>query len=428
MRPTPAELDALLAQHGSNRRVANALDVDEKTVRRWRRDNGQAPAPKTGRQPKAERPSITVKGDEATIVSAASPDLGEIGDLIRERGLDPDEWEVVATTLNEWEALAYGGGPDGEPRTVTLRQRKVTLKRKVSLLLLSPATHVPELVHSIPARRTVGEWSKGLRDGNAPRVYVVEGDHQIPYHDKALDAAATSLVYDLQPDVHVFLGDTLDLPTISRHDDHPAAMATPQDCIDEAYAMLRRRAEAAPSARRLKLKGNHDWRMESELLKRAERMYGIRPAGEDIPALSLRRLLHMDALGVELVEHPLGWEHAEVELIAGPGGLVVRHGWITGHNTAGRSLSKRGRSLIVGHNHSREHVFQWDPSAGVERQAAVAGTMSQARGESFPHFAVCDDWLQGLVVVTHWTTGAFVIEHARWDGDALYWRDRRYKP
>jgi hypothetical protein len=413
LKPTPEELDALVAEHGSNRRVATHLGVDESTVRRWRRAAGRQSSPRSGEAPKPERASFTVAGDEATIVSQAGPELGKVGDLIRENGLDPEEWEVVSTTVNRWEALAYGGGPDGEPRTVTLRQVKVTLKRRPTLQLLSPARHVPALVRP---RATA-------RDRRAPRHYIVEGDHQLPYNDPELDACATALVADLQPERHVFLGDTLDLPTISRHDDHPAATATPQECIDEGYALLRRRAEAAPNARRQKLLGNHDWRLQSELLKRAERMYGLR---EDVAALSLRRLLQMDALGVELVEHPLGFSHAEVELIEGTAGLVVRHGWITGANTAARSLRKRGRSLIVGHTHSREHAFVWDPSAGVERQALVAGTMSLVRSRRFPHFAPCDDWLQGLVVVTHWPDGGWIAEHAVYSDGALYWRDRRY--
>jgi hypothetical protein len=159
-------------------------------------------------------------------------------------------------------------------------------------------------------------------------------------------------------------------------------------------------------------------------------MYGIKPASingaEEIPSLSLRRLLHLDALGIELVEDPRGWMHAEVELIPGLAGLVVRHGWITGANTAGRSLAKRGRSMIVGHTHSREHAFDWDPSAGLERQAVVAGTMSLVRDQRFPHFAPCDSWLQGFVTVTRWPDGQFVIDHARWDGETLTWRDRRW--
>lgn len=207
-------------------------------------------------------------------------------------------------------------------------------------------------------------------------------------------------------------------------------MAAVNDVIQASYQILRDKAEASPASRRRKLKGNHDYRIEAELLGRAERMYDIRPAstgdGEELPALSLRRLLHLDALGIELVEDVRGWEHAEVELVPGPEGLVARHGWLTGANTAGRSLRKRGRSLIVGHTHGREHTFQFDPSMGVERQAAVIGCMCKVRDRIFPHFAVCDDWLQGCAIVSRWSDGSFLIEHCAWDGKRLTWRNERF--
>lgn len=281
---------------------------------------------------------------------------------------------------------------------------------------VEPATHVPSLAKPKPLRRCKSE----------PWVAVIESDHQAPYFQPELDAAQTAMVADLQPRIHVFAGDLMDLPTISRHADHPAAQATPQECVDAAYHILRRRAEAAPNAQRLKLKGNHDWRIEGEQLVRAERMYGLHPADDPEPALSVRRLLHLDALGVELVEDPRGWQHAEVELVPGINGLVVRHGWLTGHNTAARTLAKRGRSIIVGHGHNREHAFQWDPSACVERQAAMTGTMSLARNERFPHFAPLDKWLQGSMVVSVWPDGNWIMEHARWHDGHLYWRDRRW--
>jgi hypothetical protein len=281
--------------------------------------------------------------------------------------------------------------------------------------------------------RTVPAHSHRWND-ETPELIVIEGDHQIPYHDPSLHAASLAALRHFHErenlTEHVFLGDTGDFPTISKHADHPSAMASVNEVIQGCYDVLRAKREAAPNARARKLKGNHDWRLEGELLLRSERMYGIKPAdtgnGAQLPALSLQNLLHLDALGIELVEDPRGWSHGEVELVSGIGGLVVRHGWLTGQNTAQRSMLKRGRSLVVGHTHSREHVFVWDPSASVERQAAVAGTMSLVRDQRFPHFATCDNWLQGFITVTRWPDGEFAIEHARWDGKALHWRDRRW--
>jgi hypothetical protein len=408
---TIAEIRAAIEQHGSIRRAAPNLGCDERTLRRRLKRAEVDNQPEPG--------SVQVEGDTATITEPPTPrpKLGDIGKLIRERGLDPDEWVVVSTTLNEWDGPVKGGG------TQRLKQWKVTLRRAPHLILASPAVHVPR----------VGPRSRP-RNPLKPELIVVEGDHQVPYHDPKLHEASLYALQELHDrhgmTEHVFLGDTGDFPTISKHADHPAASTSVNDVIQGVYELLREKREAAPNARARKLKGNHDWRVEGELLLRAERMYGIKPASidgeEEIPSLSLRRLLHLDALGIELVEDPRGWMHAEVELVSGIAGLLVRHGWITGANTAGRSLAKRGRSMIVGHTHSREHTFDWDPSAGLERQAVVAGTMSLVRDQRFPHFAPCDSWLQGFVTVTRWPDGQFVIEHALWDGESLRWRDRRW--
>jgi hypothetical protein len=402
---TLAAIEAAVGEHGSIRKAATALGRDESVLRRRLKRAGSALAPSSSRS------SLAVDGDEATLI-APDAKASTVEALIRENGLDPAEWIVVSTTINRWDGPVKGGG------TQPLRQVKVTLRRKPEHVFPVVARHVPAIVRPKNVRR----------DPSRPRLVIVEGDHQAPYFDPELDAAATAMHADLQPDEQVFLGDGLDLPTASRHADHPAAQASPQECIDAYYAILRRRREAAPGARARKLKGNHDWRLESYLLDHAAKFYGLRPADSDVPALSLQNLLALDALGVELVEDPRGWDHGEVELVEGQRGLVVRHGWLTGANTAGRSLAKRGRSLLVGHTHGREHVFAWDPSAGVERQAAVVGTMSRVRHREFPHFAVSDSWLQGLATVAIWPDGSFMIEHARWDGRALHWRDRRWTP
>jgi hypothetical protein len=428
LKPTPEQVVATLAERGSIRKTATALSVPRSSLQDWiaewseqdttfaerlnaARNHGQRMRPEAH-----HKPGLVLKDGQAIATGDPLADGLQTRDAeryLRERwGLPEDEWVNVSVTVNEWQGPVAGGGAQ------TFAQAKGSFRKIADVALVSPAVHVPELIRPKPVRRAA----------EAPRLYVVEGDHQAPYFDPALDAAATAMVADLQPERHVFLGDLMDFPTISRHADHPAAMANVKECLEAGYGILRRRAEAAPNAERFFLKGNHDWRLESELLLRAERMANITPVGEDEPALSLRRLLHLDKLGVELVTDPRGWEHAEVDLVPGRKGLVVRHGWLTGANTGKRSLDKRGRSLLVGHGHGREHYFAWDPSAETERQAAMVGTMSRTRDVVFPHFATCDDWLQGLATVTVWPSGRFVIEHARWEDGALYWRDRAWRP
>lgn len=360
---------------------------------------------------------MTVRKDGERVVTG-EPVLGGLATqdaegYLRERwGLPAEEWLVGSVTVNEWEGPAGGGS------VVTYAQAKGTFRKIADLGILSPAQHCPPLVRTTSVRR------KPAR----AQTWVIEYDHQAPYHDPLLDTATTAMVADLQPDGHLFGGDLLDLPTISKHADHPSAQATPQECVDAGYGILRRRAEAAPGARRIKLRGNHDWRIEGEQLARAERLHGLAPAGEAEAALSLRRLLHLDTLGVELVEDPRGWQHDEAEIVPGPKGLVARHGWLTGANTAEKSMKKRGRSILVGHTHQPEHHYWWDPSMECHRQGVVVGAMCLTRNVRFPHFAVLDNWMAGPATVTVLPNGEFVIEQSRWVDGRLYWRDRSWKP
>ena len=444
MRPTHDQMIEAVREHGSFRAAAKVLGVSDYWIRKQAAKDAEfAASLKAAREqfgyrgdvPPEVRPAplkLDVKQDQMTLVySTDNPELGEIGDLIRNAGLDPDEWLVTNVTLNKWEGMTAPQWSEEhmEKRNskMPLNQWKVTLARKPHLILAAPAVHVPPLQRPKRRRPTLDK----------PELIVVEGDHQIPYNCKRLHAASLYALEDFYKRHnmrrHVFLGDTLDLPTISAHRDHPAAMALVNECIQGGYNVLLDKRTAAPVDVCEKLKGNHDFRLESELLGRAERMYGIKPASltgeEQLPALDLRRLLHLERLGIELVEDPRGWQHAEVELVEGIGGLVVRHGWLTSANSAAKSLQKRGRSMIVGHTHRPEHHFIWDPSAEVERQAVTAGTMSEVRGgggKLYPHFVPLDTWLQGCVLVTRWPDGRFAIEHARWTGSALRWRDKEW--
>jgi hypothetical protein len=373
-----------------------------------------------GEAARAEQASCHVDRErgEATIVSDPRPlDDGSLDELIRENGLDPDDWVVVTTTLNRYEMLGRADPATGENPVRTLRQVKVTLKLKSHLLLRAPVVHVPELVK--PAARVAVSVDE-------PDLILVEGDHQAPYHDPRLDAIVTRVTAELRPVEHVFLGDTGDYPTISKHADHPAAMAPVREVDEAVYGILRRRAEASPDTKRKKLKGNHDWRTEQELLLRAERLYDRVPVGEDDPVWSLRRVLHLDRLGIELVEDRRGWQHAEVVLVPGMHGLVVRHGWLTGANSVEKTLEKRGRSIIFGHIHTRKQIFRWNATAEIEQQATSIGAMCLVRDERFPHFSPCDGWAQGAATVTRWRDGRWKIEHMEYADGALTWRDRRW--
>lgn len=260
-------------------------------------------------------------------------------------------------------------------------------------------------------------------------MVVLCGDQHAPYHDAGLHEAFLSFLADTRPDELILLGDGGDFPTISRHRDNPAWSATPQECVDAMFEVYAEYREAAPNARFRALKGNHDIRLETELLNRAERMYGVRPAvieGEEEPALSLKRLLHLDKLHIELVEPENGdnYEHAQVKVSEH---LGARHGWLTGEKGAERSLERLGHSCVFGHTHHQRliHRTLYD----IDRRPRVvvgveAGCMSQVVGGL--GYSVNANWQAGFATASVWPDGTFKVDLATWADSQLYWRDRRY--
>jgi predicted phosphodiesterase len=335
----------------------------------------------------------------------AFEDYADLDKMIRERGLDPDDWTVRDVIVNTWTAA------DGS----LARQLKAFLRRKATVELLTPAVDVKP----IQAPRKP--------DPSKPRLVVFVGDEQEPYSDPLLKGAFLRWLAHNEPDEGVHLGDLMDFPTISRHRDNPAYSASPQECINAGYSTLRAYREASPQTAWRYLRGNHDDRLRAEQLSRAERIYGLRPADRDgerfDQALSLRNLLHLDALGIQYVGDDGQYEHSEVEVAPN---LVARHGWITGSNSADKTLKKVGCDVVVGHTHRQRITWATETrrSQTLTMQAVEAGCMCRIDGGL--GYTVNPDWQAGFATAVVWPDGTHQIELATFVDGSLRWRDQRY--
>lgn len=357
-----------------------------------------------------ERPGARVDGDTAEVALPPGVELGDLDEMMRHHGLSPDEWTVERVMLNRWDAQQ-----DGE--IIQMRQVKVSLRRRLKLAILLPAGDVKQRKPAV-VKRT-----------RKPELWVFTSCWQAPYHDEGFHRAFCGWLAENKPEHGVDLGDLMDLPTVSKHRDNPAYFAGVQECVDAGFRLLAERVDASPSTRWRLLEGNHDERLRTELLSRAERMYGVRPAvlpGEapEEQVLSLRRLLHLDRLNIEFVNTPLGgnYEHAEVEVSEG---LVARHGWLTGPNAGARTVDKVGRSVIVGHTHmqgvqlvSRYHRGKLETLVGVE---VGCGCVVKPDGLGY---AAQPRWVQGFATASVWPDGSFTVDLARFEDGLLRWREQ----
>lgn len=399
----------VMALHGDgmgSRRIAAALGVGRARVRGiLEKIEGVPTATHGGAQPAGV--TLADGGAEAVATLPPGVSLGDLDALLTSRGLDPADWHVERVTVNEWEGLAKGG------EVVPLRQLKAQLRNLRHEL--RPAVDVAQ--RHAPTGYDAGE---GLE-----RLVVVVGDHQAPYYDHALHAVFLQWLADVGPDEGVHVGDLLDFPTISRHRDRIRWNATVQECVDAGFRVLSDMRDAAPRTAWTLLRGNHDWRIESEVLDRAERLAFVAPAAGDgephEPHLySIRRLLHLDRLGVALagVEGE-DWRHGEHVLAPG---VVVRH-----EPPSMAKALRLQRTVLAGHTHGQglKYTTAFDGDRPAVRAVIEVGTMADPRGGL--GYADLPDWQQGFATVAFDGDGTHHVDLATWRDGVLTWRGERWR-
>lgn len=440
--PSDDELTTLISEAGGVEPFASSVGVAGSTMRRRLRKRGfvyQAPggpsleeiqaavrdargaAESVSRAKTGEKKASTsVKGNEATIVTRPAPNIGDPAEWVRDAGLDSEEWEAYNIKLNTWDAMTSDKAT-GDNRVVPMFQVTASCRRKVKLDWLFPAGDVAQR----PAPRLV-------EDPERPKLVVFLPDPHCPYHDPELEKRVNEMLHVLQPDRVVSPGDVVDFASISRHRDNAAWGATVQENIQSGFEWWAAKRDAAPDAEMDWIEGNHDFRIRGELLTRAERMYGIKPAQipgdpEEDDALSLRRLLHLDRLHVNFVGPPKAgdnYQHGHLNLAPD---LCSRHGWLTGSNSAKATMERLGMSGFFGHTHKRRVHYKtlYHGDQPVRELVGVeCGTLAQVRGGL--GYGTNLDWQQGGATATVWADGSFMPEHFIYDGKKITWRDRRF--
>lgn len=401
---TNAEIVKALAEFG--------IDTSEASVRRAKkRDENQAPRTKG-------EPTFQLSGDEATINSAEEPTPPSPEDLMAKHGLNPEDWEVKDVILNEWTSMM---GSQNENRLQKMYQLKVILRRVTPINFVFPA--MAEGAYVAP------RFHRTANDGTKSKLWLVLGDQQAPYHDEDMHKAICSLIATENPDGAVLTGDTVDFPDISRHRDNPEWHVSAQACIDSGYLILRDYRIANEKMKMVKLLGNHDVRIRNELLNRAERLYGLRKAQipgeeEELSVLHMKNLLRLDELNIEMIDPNGDYEHAQYSI--GPN-IAVRHGSRTGSNAALKTVDRLTHSVIMGHTHqqSLQHRTIYDINR-VRRTITAVETGACCKIDGGLGYAVDPNWVNGIATVEVWPDGTHHIELAVWDGEALYWRDKKY--
>jgi hypothetical protein len=369
-----------------------------------------------------EKPGTKIKDGEAWLTSTPLSEVKTPEELMEDRGLDPEDWEIISMTVNEWEGSpTKGDQKKGKEGNRLYRQLKIHLRRKREIQLIAPA-------EASDYRRAK---VKAPKLGESGQLVVFTGDQQAPFHDVALHQEFCAWLRYNQPAKGVLIGDTVDFPDISRHRLRPEGTATVQECINSGYNILRDYVEASPETEWIKLCGNHDERIRNTLIDWTMELYGIKRAEveghDENSVLSIDHLLRLDELGIHYLDPAGSYEHAQVQISPY---LAARHGWLAtkGSGTSAlKTLEHLGYSIIVGHTHRQSLVFKTTHDIhGQPTTVAGVETGCMCRIEEGLGYAVAPDWQNGFATAHIWRDGKFKIDLATYVSDQLLWRDQRY--
>lgn len=306
--------------------------------------------------------------------------------------------------VSTWEGLTKD--QDGEAQIHKLSGIQLVAEAKD----LTPKWEVVKRVESVTLPK------KEAKKPTAHKRAVILPDLQIPYQDEGAVDVALQIVQDLKPDKIICVGDLLDLASFGRFAQRPEFASQTQEAVIYAHQLFVKLRKMCPTAEIAVLEGNHDKRMETNILNNAMHAYGLRRADdlEGYPVMSVPYLCSFDKLDVEWVGgYPANrlWINDN---------LQVRHGQrVRSSGSTAKLVSDDERvSTIFGHTHRIEtHYKTVNVRHGGKTSAAFSiGSLCKIDG-SVPSAKGGTD-LSGKTVTNYedWQNAVCVVNYEDGDG------------
>ena len=372
-------VEARVLEVGINR-AADELGVSPAGLRNKLLREGRAA--KKGEAPKGEQ---TYTLDHLPDGSGWTPER-----LMERLGLDPEKFEITNVRVRG----GHWGRPDDPNSQIRL---------EVSVRPIREPFRFPSLDEWKP----IPKPKKAKRSKDEPEKIAVCSDQHAPFHSKPNHRLLCRFLEDEQPDRIIVAGDLLDFPDVSRHRTIPGDKfdASVNDCLQAGFEILADYRNAAPDARIDLLPGNHDVRLAHKIIDQAEKVWNITAANDDVPALSLRRLLHLDYLYVNYVDET-DWKRAKVDVNSR---LTIRHGYSTKKHPGPTLLASLGDSTIQGHSHRTSTYYQTSHTIEGPRFRVAAETGCLCEIDDGLGYAVEADWQPAFLRVLNWPDEDFLI-------------------
>ena len=269
-------------------------------------------------------------------------------------------------------------------------------------------------IHDLVVSRAAPTKITPTRRGKAFRSdarTLVAGDAQIPFQDEQAFERFQRAVVETQPDNIVFVGDMVDLPSMSRFAQRPEWVGTTQAAIDTYHNFLAQTRSNAPDANISVVHGNHEQRMDDYVRKNAAEVLGLRRANaaHELAVLTLQYLVRYEDLEINSIDgYPNGTLWLEDNLKAIHGTNVAKGG-----SNAAKYLKEERETTLYGHTHRQELAYRTFPRRIGQLTIAAASPGCLARTDGavpgFRHTVDsqgvlvkrAEDWQQGLIVIDH---------------------------
>ena len=294
-------------------------------------------------------------------------------------------------------------------------------------------------IHDLVVSRAAPTKITPTRRGKAFRSdarTLVAGDAQIPFQDEQAFERFQRAVVETQPDNIVFVGDMVDLPSMSRFAQRPEWVGTTQAAIDTYHNFLAQTRSNAPDANISVVHGNHEQRMDDYVRKNAAEVLGLRRANaaHELAVLTLQYLVRYDDLEINSIDgYPNGTLWLEDNLKAIHGTNVAKGG-----SNAAKYLKEERETTLYGHTHRQELAYRTFPRRIGQLTIAAASPGCLARTDGavpgFRHTVDsqgvlvkrAEDWQQGLIVIDH-NGSNHHIQPVMFQEDGFYLDGKRYE-
>lgn len=229
-----------------------------------------------------------------------------------------------------------------------------------------------------------------------PRRALIIPDCHIPYQDQKAYNLMLSVAKDLnlgEDDEIVISGDFADFYYISRFDKKPNAV-TLENEINAVVDRLTELRDLFPKCKKVFIIGNHEFRLEKYLERKAPELYGI---------VTLEKLFKLDELGFTCVQY----SPSQAYNVLGSN-LIARHE--TFGSSAKSTVEAAGTSVVCGHIHRMEEqqIIKLD---GNIHTAYVCGWLGNKNSYVFDYVKKHHQWSLGFAVATVLNEDLFFVNN-----------------